>query len=176
MAAARPERPCRDAPAAGRPAAAVLPGLASELRGLADRLDALEAGQVIGELARLTFAVSQAATPALAPAVPAVDPFTLLTDEAVGEVLGMSARTVVLLRQRGLLPGVAVGDKYVRTRRRDLEAFVTNLPAALYSRKYADHPHARPATSSDARCDDAPAAPPPRLHASRARAGNRRHE
>jgi hypothetical protein len=51
MAAARPERPRRDAPAAGRPAAAVLPGLASELRGLADRLDALEPGEVVGELA-----------------------------------------------------------------------------------------------------------------------------
>lgn len=51
MAAARPERPRRDGPAAGRPAAAVLPGLASELRGLADRLDALEPGEVVGELA-----------------------------------------------------------------------------------------------------------------------------
>jgi hypothetical protein len=32
-------------------AAAVLPGLASELRGLADRLDALAPAQVVGELA-----------------------------------------------------------------------------------------------------------------------------
>src|SRR5262249_29663336 len=40
------------------------------------------------------------------------------------KILGISARSVVLLRQRGLLPGVAVGDKYVRTRRRDLESFV----------------------------------------------------
>jgi hypothetical protein len=51
MAAGRSERPRRDAPAAGRPAAAVLPGLASELRGLADRPDALAPAQVVGELA-----------------------------------------------------------------------------------------------------------------------------
>jgi hypothetical protein len=159
---------------AGQSAAAVLPGLASELRGLADRLDALEPGHVIGELARLAFAVSQAATPA--PAAPAVDPFTLLTDEAVGEVLGMSARTVVLLRQRGLLPGVAVGDKYVRTRRRDLERFVDNLPTALYSRKYANHTHARPPAEPDAGSDDAALAAPSRLDPGRARRGGRRHQ
>jgi hypothetical protein len=176
MAAARPEHLRRDAPAAGRPAAAVLPGLASELRGLADRLDALEPGHVIGELARLTFAVSQAATPAPAPAAPAADPFTLLTDEAVGEVLGMSVRTVVLLRQRGLLPGVAVGDKYVRTRRRDLERFVDNLPTALYSRKYANHPHAGPPAEPDAGSDDAAPAAPSRLDPGRARRGARRHQ
>jgi len=51
MAAARPERLRCDAPAAGRPAAVVLPGLASEFRGLAARLDALEPGHVIGEFA-----------------------------------------------------------------------------------------------------------------------------
>jgi hypothetical protein len=176
MAAARPEHLRHDAPAAGRPAAAVLPGLASELRGLADRLDALEPGHVIGELARLTFAVSQAATPAPAPAAPAADPFTLLTDEAVGEVLGVSARTVVLLRQRGHLPGVAVGDKYVRTRRRDLEHFVDNLPIALYSRKYANHPHAGPPAEPDAGSDDAAPATPSRLDSGRARHGPRRHQ
>ena len=176
MAAAHPERPRRDAPAAGQSAAAVLPGLASELRGLADRLDALEPGHVIGELARLTFAVSQAATPAPTPAAPTADPFTLLTDEAVGEVLGMSARTVVLLRQRGLLPGVAVGDKYVRTRRRDLEHFVDNLPIALYSRKYANHTHARPPAEPDAGSDDAAPAASSRLDPGRARRGARRHQ
>jgi len=174
--AARPEHLRHDAPAAGQAAAAVLPGLANELRGLADRLDALEPGYVIGELARLAFAVSQAATPAPAPAAPAVDPFTLLTDEAVGEILGMSARTVVLLRQRGLLPGVAVGHKYVRTRRLDLERFVDNLPTALYSRKYANHTHARPSAEPDAGSDDASPAPPPRLDPGRARRGARRHQ
>jgi hypothetical protein len=51
MTAARRERLHRDAPAACRPAAAVLPGLAGELRGLADQLDVLEPGRVIGELA-----------------------------------------------------------------------------------------------------------------------------
>jgi hypothetical protein len=173
MAAARPEHSRRDAQVAGRPAAAVLPGLASELRGLADRLDALEPGHVIGELARLTFAVSQAATPAPAPAAPAADPFALLTDKAVGEVLGVSARTVVLLRQRGLLPGVAVGDKYVRTRRCDLETFVASLPTALYSRKYANHTHVRPPAGPDARTGDAPPAPPSRLDAGPARRGAR---
>ena len=161
---------------AGQSAAAVLPGLAGELRGLADRLDALEPNHVIGELARLTFAVSQAATPAPTPAAPAADPFTLLTDEAVGEVLGMSARTVVLLRQRGLLPGVAVGDKYVRTRRRDLEHFVDNLPIALYSRKYANNPHAGPPAEPDAGSDDAAPAAPSRLDPGRARRGARRHQ
>jgi hypothetical protein len=35
---------------AGKSATAVLPSLASELRGFADRLDALEPGHVIGEL------------------------------------------------------------------------------------------------------------------------------
>ena len=35
---------------AGQSAAALLPGLARELRGLADRLEALEPGHVIGEL------------------------------------------------------------------------------------------------------------------------------
>jgi hypothetical protein len=176
MAAARPEHLRRDAPPAGRPAAAVLPGLASELRGLADRLDALEPGHVIGELARLTFAVSLAATPAPAPAASATDPFALLTDAAVGEILGMSARTVVLLRQRGLLPGVAVGDKYVRTRRRDLERFVDNLPIALYSRKYANHTHAGPPAEPDAGSDDAAPAAPSRLDPGRARRGARRHQ
>ena len=161
---------------AGQSAAALLPGLARELRGLADRLEALEPGHVIGELARLTFAVSQAATPAPAPTAPAADPFTLLTDEAVGEVLGMSARTVVLLRQRGLLPGVAVGDKYVRTRRRDLEHFVDNLPIALYSRKYANHTHAGPPAEPDAGSDDAAPAAPSRLDPGRARRGTRRHQ
>jgi hypothetical protein len=162
--------------AAGQSAAAVMPGLASELRGLADRLDALEPGHVIGELARLTFAVSQAATPAPAPAAPAADLFTLLTDAAVGEILGMSARSVVLLRQRGLLPGVAVGDKYVRTRRRDLESFVDNLPIALYSRKYANHTHAGPPAEPDAGGDDAAPAASSRLDPGRARRGARRHQ
>ena len=161
---------------AGQSAAAVLPGLAGELRGLADQLDVLEPGRVIGELVRLTFAVSQAAMTALAPAAPAVDPFTLLTDEAVGEVLGMSARTVVLLRQRGLLPGVAVGDKYVRTRRCDLETFVASLPTALYSRKYANHTHAGPPAKPDAGSDDAAPAAPSRLDPGRARRGTRRHQ
>jgi hypothetical protein len=48
MAAAGPEHLRRDAPAAGRPAAARLPGLASVLRDLADRPDALEPAQVGG--------------------------------------------------------------------------------------------------------------------------------
>ena len=161
---------------AGQSAAAVLPGLAGELRGLADQLDVLEPGRVIGELARLTFAVSLAATPAPAPAASATDPFALLTDAAVGEILGMSARTVVLLRQRGLLPGVAVGDKYVRTRRRDLERFVDNLPIALYSRKYANHTHAGPPAEPDAGSDDAAPAAPSRLDPGRARRGARRHQ
>jgi hypothetical protein len=151
------------------------PDIRAELRALADRLDTLEPAQVIGEFARLTFAVSQAATPAPALAAPAVDPFMLLSDEAVGEVLGMSARTVVLLRQRGLLPGVAVGDKYVRTRRRDLERFIDTLPSALYSRRYANQAHARPSSAPDAGGDDAPPAPPSRLDAGPARRGARSH-
>jgi hypothetical protein len=57
MATARPERLRRDAPAAGRPAAAVLPGLASDLRGLADRLDDLEPAQVVGVLEALKFQI-----------------------------------------------------------------------------------------------------------------------
>jgi hypothetical protein len=50
MAAAGPEHLRHDAPAAGHAAAAVLPGLAGELRGLADGLDVLEPAQVVGKL------------------------------------------------------------------------------------------------------------------------------
>jgi hypothetical protein len=50
MAAARPEHLRRNAPAAGRPAPTVLPGLAGELRGLADGLHVLEPAQVVAKL------------------------------------------------------------------------------------------------------------------------------
>jgi hypothetical protein len=158
-----------------RPTASLL-DLAAALHALADRLDALKPAQVVGELEALKVAVWTAtlSTPAAAAAVP--DPYALLTDDAVGEVLGAPVGTVVLLRQRGLLPGVAVGDKYIRTRRRDLERFVDNLPTALYSRKYANHTHAGPPAEPDAGSDDAAPAAPSRLDPGRARRGARRHQ
>jgi hypothetical protein len=148
--------------------------LAALLRELADRVDTLDTAQRLGALETLKERVRLAATPA-PPAVVSADPYALLTDEAVGEVLGVPARSVVLLRQRGLLPGVPVGDKYVRTRRRDLERYVDSLPSALYSRKYAHSPDARPAAGPDAGRDDAPPPSPSRLDASRARPRARRH-
>jgi hypothetical protein len=158
-----------------RPVALLLPDVADKLRQLAGRLDTLEPGQVIGELEAIRVTVLLAASPTAVSAM-APDPFALLTDEAVGEVLGVPTRTVVLLRQRGLLPGVAVGDKYIRTRRRDLERFVENLPTALYSRKYANHTHAGPPAKPDAGSDDAAPAAPSRLDPGRARRGARRHQ
>jgi hypothetical protein len=50
MAAARRERLRRNAPAAGRPAAAVLPGLAGELRGLVDKVYSLDVAEVLGDV------------------------------------------------------------------------------------------------------------------------------
>jgi hypothetical protein len=147
--------------------------LAAQLRALADRLDALTPAQVVGELEAIKVSVLLAATPT-APTIAGPDPFALLTDEAVAAVLGVPTGTVVLLRQRGLLPGVPVGDKYVRTRRRDLERFVDGLPSALYSRKYAHQTHASSPPAPDGRGDAAPAAPPARLDASGTRRGARR--
>jgi len=150
--------------------------LAAALHALADRVGDLDVAQVVGELEALKVATWMAAlsAPAVAPAAP--DPFALLTDEAVGDVLGVPPGTVVLLRQRGLLPGVAVGDKYVRTRRSELERYVDSRPVALYSRKYADQTHASSPPPADAGCDDARPAPTARPDASRARRGARRHE
>jgi hypothetical protein len=153
----------------------LLPDVADKLQQLAGRLGTLEPGQVIGELEAIKVTVLLAASSATgSPMAP--DPFALLTDEAVGDVLGVPTRTVVLLRQRGLLPGVPVGDKYVRTRRRDLERFVDNLPTALYSRKYANHTHAGPPAEPDAGSDDAAPAAPSRLDSGRSRRGARRHQ
>jgi hypothetical protein len=157
-----------------RPVALLLPDAVDKLQQLAGRLDTLEPGQVIGELEAIKAMVFLAASSvAVSPMAP--DPFALLTDEAVAEVLSVPTRTVVLLRQRGLLPGVPVGDKYVRTRRRDLETFVASLPTTLYSRKYASQPHAHSSAALDAQGDVASPAPSSRLHATRARRGVRRH-
>jgi hypothetical protein len=158
-----------------RPVALLLPDIADKLQQLAGRLDTLEPGQVIGELEAIKATVLLAASSAaVSPRAP--DPLALLmTDEAVGEVLGVPARTVVLLRQRGLLPGVPVGDKYIRTRRRDLEAFVASLPTARYSQKYASQPHARPPGPLDAGGDVCSPEPSPRLDAGRARRRVRHH-
>ena len=156
-----------------RSVALLLPDVADKLQQLAGRLDTLEPGEVIGELEAIKATVLLAANSAAgSPMAP--DPFALLTDEAVAEVLGVPARTIVLLRQRGLLPGVPVGDKYIRTRRSDLESFVAGLPVALYSRKHANHPHARPPAGPDTRGNDAPPAPPPPLDSTPARRSARR--
>jgi excisionase family DNA binding protein len=112
-----------------------------------------------------------AAAPPHAGTVSGADPCALLTDTEVGELLRVPPRTVVRLRQRGMLPGVAVGQKYVRTRRRDVECFLDALPVALYSGKYANQTHARLSASPDGRGDAAPPAPPARLDTSRSRRG-----
>jgi hypothetical protein len=153
----------------------LLPDAADKLQQLAGRLDTLEPEQVIGELEAIKTTVLLAAnSAAVSPTAPNPDPLALLTDVAVAEVLSVSTRTVVLLRQRGLLPGVAIGDKYVRTRRRDLEEFVASLPTALYSRKYASQPRTHSPAAPDARGDVASPAPSSRLDAGPARRGARR--
>jgi excisionase family DNA binding protein len=155
---------------------APLSDLAAALHQLADVVEQLDVAEIVGKLEALKFAVATAAAPAPAPTGPVADPCALLTDAAVAELLGLPTRTVVRLRQRGDLPGVAVGDKYVRTRRRDLERYVASLPASAYSRKYADKTHARLSSPTDGRCDAAPAPSPARLDAGRSRRGARRDE
>ena len=150
--------------------------LAGALRKLADEVEQLDVAEIVGKLEAIKFAIARAVAPAPAPGGPAADPFALLTDAAVAELLGVPARTVVRLRQRGDLPGVAVGDKYVRTRRHDLESYVDSLPASAYSRRYADTTHAAPSFATDGRRDAAPAPAPARLDAGRTRHGARRHE
>jgi len=110
MAAARPEHLRRDAPAAGRPAAAVLPGLPSALRGLADRLDTLEPCQVIGELEALKFALWTAAMPAPVPPADPVVPPTLNT-RAAARVLGISPTGLRRLVAAGEVPVVRFGRR-----------------------------------------------------------------
>ena len=88
MAAARPERPRRDAPAAGRPAAAVLPGLASELRGLAVRLVAPEPGEVVGGRAAHQYEPGILRDTVRCPACAATVPVSQCKLDTLADVLG----------------------------------------------------------------------------------------
>jgi excisionase family DNA binding protein len=145
---------------------------AARLRALADRAGDLDAPELAGEIealrARLWAAAITPPTDAISAAA-APDPSRLLTDGEVAQVLGVGRSTVEALRRRGSLPGVAVGDKYVRTRRRDLDAFVAGLPIATRSQKYAaDDPFAGP-RAPNAPSGAAPPAPPRRPETARAR-------
>src|SRR5262245_43440928 len=138
MASVRSDRRMLAEPAADPPAVAdLLPDVADRLRALADQAKRLDVADLLGQFEALRVRLWAAAT--RIPATAGPDPSALLRDAAVAEILSIPVGTVVQLRQRGTLPGVPIGDKYVRTRRRDLDHFVDSLPPTLYSRRHATH-------------------------------------
>jgi excisionase family DNA binding protein len=76
--------------------------LADRLRDLADRVDVLEPGQVLGELERIRFVVWTTAAPPPAAASPA--PTRALDVEAVAERTGMSRGWLYREARAGRLP------------------------------------------------------------------------
>lgn len=98
--------------------------LAAQLRALADRVDALEPPQVVGELEALKFAVWTAATSAEPiarprPAEPTPEHFTT---KAAAAWLGISPTALRRLEADGQLPAVRIGRRVV-FRRDTLDRF-----------------------------------------------------
>jgi hypothetical protein len=127
-AAAAPGTDTMDAP--GKPSAATLvPTLAAELRTLANQVDALDAGQTVGELERLKFQVWTTATNPGPPG--ASDEDTLLDAVGVAAALGVPEKQARKLITARAFPVVRVGARYVRVRRCDLDAYVAARRTAV---------------------------------------------
>ncbi len=97
-------------------------------------LEALDAEQA-GRTTLRALLVARLTPPAPAVAA-AVDDDDLLTDEDVGRMLSVPGSCVTDLRKAGELPGRPVGEKYIRTRRGDVRAYVARLPNVTYSRRH----------------------------------------
>jgi hypothetical protein len=99
-------------------------------------LDALAVEEGRRRLLRELLTARLAVPAPLSAVVPTGEGDDLLTDEQVGQILGVPASTVADLRKAGDLPGVPVGQKYIRTRRVDVRDYVAKLPHATYSRRH----------------------------------------
>jgi predicted DNA-binding transcriptional regulator AlpA len=102
MAAARRERPRLAAPAAGPPAAALLPGLPERLHQLADQVEQLDVAEVLGRLEVLRVQLWTSATTPAPPAAPA--PGRAIDIEAVKARTGMSLDWLYRQARKGRLP------------------------------------------------------------------------